>query len=125
VGGHLFFGAGWAFVIPTDAMQRSLERDVRIYFWANIGFFAAAWVLARWVGFHVLVLADLVVPSIIYGAFVKRRVRGLARIPAERASSCLLGTWVKRSCGNRSFSVSSPLLSPSSFWPLASSKSAP
>jgi hypothetical protein len=84
-GGHLFFGARWAFVIPTDAMRRSMERDVRIYFWANIGIFAAACVLARWVGSHVLILAGLVVPSIIYGAFVKRRVRGLARIPARES----------------------------------------
>ena len=34
---------------------------------------------------HVLVLAALFVPLIIYSVFVKRRVRGLARIPARES----------------------------------------
>jgi hypothetical protein len=85
--GHLLFGARWAFVVPTDAMQRSLERTVRVYNWASLGFFAAAYAVALWVGSHGLVLLSLglVVPWIIYSLFVKRRVRGLARIPARES----------------------------------------
>ena len=40
---------------------------------------------------YVLVLAALFVPLIIYTVFVKRRVRGLARIPARETPSCWLG----------------------------------
>ena len=65
--------------------MRHWKRDVRVYFWANLGFFAAAYALARWVGSDVLVLAGLVVPSMIYGACMRRRVRGLARIPARES----------------------------------------
>ncbi len=90
-GPYLFFGARWAVVVPTDAMQRSLERDVRVYSWATfgLGWSATVYLFARGVGAYVLVLAALFVPLIIYTVFVKRRVRGLARIPA-RDSALLL-----------------------------------
>jgi hypothetical protein len=83
----LFFGARWAVVVPTDAMRRSLERDVRVYSWATfgLGWSATAYLFARGVGADVLVLGALFVPLIIYSVVVRRRVRGLARIPARES----------------------------------------
>jgi hypothetical protein len=73
--------------VPTDAMRRSLERDVRVYYWATfgLGLIATAYLFARGVGADVLVLGAMLVPLIIYSVFVKRRVRGLACIPARES----------------------------------------
>lgn len=86
-GPHLFFGARWAVVVPTDAMRRSLERDARVYSWATfgLGWSATVYLFARGVGAYVLVLAALFVPLIIYSVVVRRRVRGLARISARES----------------------------------------
>jgi hypothetical protein len=87
LGPLFFFEASWAVVVPTDTVQRSLERDVRVYAWANfgLGIFVMVYLLAHVVGAYIFGLAACSVPLIIYSVFMKRRVRDLTRIPTSES----------------------------------------